>query len=603
MRKKTIGIWHYVKQYKFKSMLFKNFVLILILTIIPSVVTFSAIRYYYSSAFQNEVKGYNMNALQKVTDIVDIIMADADNIALRVTAERDVSDFLKQDLNSYSKSTLYNLVNKIRDVVNAFSYSSNYIDDINIYSSRNNYVVSRKSGGGDALRVLDRKWIENYTNNAAKRNLWTTNTRSIVNPDEVFISIFRVLPINSLSSKLGVVQIDFNLNILRSLISKRSSQKFEDLYIINEGKVIYCKDNNRIGKGIDEIPVLKGLDYNNESNLIRKFDGAQQVVSTYKSEYNKWDYILVTPLTEYQERSGEALKYLTYLIIFNLLIALIISFYISISVYRPIKDIVAITENPEERIEELRNVNLLSRSAEFNSITNYIIKFINENKLMRDELEARLRLLKDAQAVALQSQINPHFLNNTLETINWEAMELTGGENVVSRMIATLSKLFRFSFGTKDTFISIKEEIEYAKLYLQIQKIRYEEKFDATWDISEDVLSYRILKLTLQPIIENAIYHGIKPKDSKGIISISANIEGETISINISDNGVGMNEETVKRINAEMKEIYTKQDEHIGLKNVNQRIKLVFGDEYGIKIESKACNGTKINIRIPIIIR
>jgi two-component system sensor histidine kinase YesM len=224
---------------------------------------------------------------------------------------------------------------------------------------------------------------------------------------------------------------------------------------------------------------------------------------------------------------------------------------------------------------------------------------IKLKKNMEVELQDRLLLLQNAQLGALQSQINPHFLFNTLDTINWITIETTGGNNNASSAITTLSELFRLSLDITSYLVSIETEIEHAKLYIKLIDMRYHNKVTVNWDFEQDILYYMVPKLCLQPMIENAVYHGIKPKMTAGLIVIKGRAVGNDILIEISDDGIGINEKKVLELNEMLEQNYINGDKHIGLRNVNQRIKLIFGESYGIKISSTENKGSIFTITIP----
>lgn len=209
--------------------------------------------------------------------------------------------------------------------------------------------------------------------------------------------------------------------------------------------------------------------------------------------------------------------------------------------------------------------------------------------------------MKKAQAVALQSQINPHFLNNILETINWTAIELLGGRNEISAMAGSLSRMLRMTLENSDTVVSVRTEIQHCRYYLDIQKRRYEDKFDVVWEIPDEMLECRMIRIVLQPLVENAIYHGIKPMTNKGMIIIKGRMKQGQIFLSVADNGLGMKKQELDNLRKSMESAVIKESRHIGLTNVNQRIRLYYGDEYGLTMESTEGIGTTITVRIPQI--
>ena len=200
---------------------------------------------------------------------------------------------------------------------------------------------------------------------------------------------------------------------------------------------------------------------------------------------------------------------------------------------------------------------------------------------------------RQAQYRALQNQINPHFLYNTLDAIAWMC-EAGRNEDAVE-MVNALARLFRISISRGHELIPIEKELQHAQSYLHIQNFRYKNQFRYQFDVDEACLSYYCNKITLQPIIENAIYHGMDRMVDEGMIRISIHQSEDKIIFTVEDNGVGMEPEQIE-------EIFRRKPDGksgIGIKNVNDRLKIWFGDAYGITIESVPDEGTKVTVRMP----
>ncbi len=322
------------------------------------------------------------------------------------------------------------------------------------------------------------------------------------------------------------------------------------------------------------------------------------IVSVEQSSHHDFLYISAIPIEQYQEKTNHFKGVVIIAIIITFIFALIVSFIISINVFEPVKVILSVIEDSDDYMTDMP-VDQVTKLNEIKYIVQNIKGYIHNNQKLGDELKRRLFLLRKTQMVALQSQINPHFLHNTLETIKWKAIGLTKSDNEVSMMITYLSRLMRITIETNDIVTSIEEEIEHARMYLEIQQIRYEDKLEIHWDIDPEIMQYKMVKITLQPLIENAIYHGIKPKEGIGRIDIKAYKDQDGIVFELLDNGIGMNDRLQQRINQYTPIDDVIEDTHIGLTNVNRRIKLIFGDEYGITVKSNRNIGTLLLIKIP----
>ena len=198
---------------------------------------------------------------------------------------------------------------------------------------------------------------------------------------------------------------------------------------------------------------------------------------------------------------------------------------------------------------------------------------------------------KTAELNALQAQINPHFLYNTLDTINW--MLLARGEDDISDLIVRLGELLKYSISGANTLVPLQEEVRYIRNYLEIQKCRMEERLEYAISIEEACNVYPCPKLLLQPLVENAIKHGLEPLVRGGKVCIIAVIDQGELKITVIDDGQGMEAEKIQDILL---------DKRVGLKNVEKRIKLIYGQSYGLRIHSQKNNGTTVEIHLPLIV-
>lgn len=202
---------------------------------------------------------------------------------------------------------------------------------------------------------------------------------------------------------------------------------------------------------------------------------------------------------------------------------------------------------------------------------------------------------------ALQHQINPHFLHNTLNNIYWESVKLTGLENKCSQMISYLSAIMRYSLSGPQENVKIQDEINYLEKYLEIMKLRYADKFDADFQVDPGSSIYPVKKMILQPLVENAIYHGIKAKNGKGFIRVSVHRKKGRIYFTIYDSGNGIPPEKLSSIKKALEETNQTASQHIGLVNTNSRLVLSYGSESGLHVNSKWGQFTVIWFSIPIL--
>lgn len=588
---KNLNIWKYIKEYRFNSILVKYFITINLFITFPLFLSLFIAFNHLNNIYKDQIMNANLAALSRTKDSIDMISRQVETTLLSLATDLEVENILRFSSRNYDEknSDMLKSINNIEKVINTYVYYGDFINSICIYSEKSDYKIVTSNMSYIDWKYSDTLEKEFYKN--ISKSYWTS-----VIPEKNTISFFRAIPLYS-TEKSGVVVVSIDIDRINKLINQNKDFTIEDFYILNDDSIIFNKDANLLNKNISSIKSLQEI---NISNLGKgstiTIDGKEYFINNIKSNYNDWNFISLISTKDNKLRVNRIRDIMIGFLIFSISLVLIISFLIAIKLFTPIEEIVRILEKknydtiPIYSKSNINELKIISRGLE-NSISDV--------QYLKKELNNRMHLLKKARSIALQSQINSHFLFNTLENIKWKVMEFTNGENEGSHMISNLSKLLRIGLNTKGYMNTLKNEIEHVKIYLEIQKIRYENKFEVFYDIQEKTLESMIPKITLQPIVENAIYHGIKPTNKRCTLTIRSFLLEDKILIEINDDGAGMQEEDSRSINNELQTEYIKEENHIGIKNVNQRIKLSFGENYGIEIKSKINIGTSIIISIP----
>ena len=310
----------------------------------------------------------------------------------------------------------------------------------------------------------------------------------------------------------------------------------------------------------------------------------ERIVSVMKSQHKSWQYAYVTELRNYKEEMGAVSGFLLTSVLVGLFSSLIVAYLITILTYRPMRKIMNVINNPRLHWNEREAT---KESNELLYITSSILADRGEpeaDEKTSEELEERIRSLRQAQFRALQFQIDPHFLYNTLETIKWSAVEEMGLGNKVSKMLTKVARLYRLGLENDDVIVTLKEELEFLKLYIEIVRIRFGDSIGFHWDIDSELYSCNIIKMCLQPIVENAIQHSLRPRNYLGNITISAKYQDECLRICVENDGETMTDKELDTLNKTLKTGSGFEESKVGLRNVNERIKLVYGKEYGVSV-------------------
>lgn len=331
---------------------------------------------------------------------------------------------------------------------------------------------------------------------------------------------------------------------------------------------------------------------------------SNSLISYVSMKEPDWKIVTYIPLDELYKEVGNLGKWVIILCIISVIMLSILSVYISFDFTRPISRIVkgmtsiekgqAVIEYDDERKDELGYLN-----KSFNNMAkeiDYLVKEIYQEQLTRTEAELK----------ALQAQINPHFLFNTLESINWMAQLNNVPE--ISDTVSALASLMEASIGRDDKLITLKEEFDYIDNYILIMKKRYEDRIEFITNLQKEAEPVLIPKLLIQPLIENAVYHGIDRIRQKGSIYLEAYISDVSLIIEILDNGAGIEKDELKDLNENLaktndeyfRNLAKKRNTSIGIENVNRRIKLFYGERYGLRIESEPGKYTKVIVTVPV---
>lgn len=559
------------RNYRFHSIFWKNLLLISCVVLLPFLCALLISGYTYDELQRNEKQSYSDALMARAAMDANSVFDGARDSAVRIGFEENARDFI------HGKATARDAVDIAENLSNIKIFMDG-VENICIFSASGNNVVSTTG-----------KFHYHYYRDKAGVGLW--------DPEGHMVQI-RFLPAGSGAAagdrigfyfrpgyakedKTGCIMITYDMDKLAERLDYGDNVKLVLLY---ENLVLFSSDGKLQGEVLEEPQMLMNTDAGNIAVCEElEQDGLRLIL-----------YVNSKPL---YERLGHIRLTTVMLMVVALLATVVVVFYISRKIFDPISDLLALLEenrNPDED-------SLIQTKDEIAHIHQVMSATITKSKDIEEELSRRMKLLKKAQAVALQAQINPHFMYNTIDTINWMAIKKIGKGNEVSQMLNMLSQLLRYSLGSTDTFVTLEEEINYTKKYLLVQQIRCNYGFDVTWDIPEELGKCNVIKMILQPVVENAIKYGIKPFGDGGSLQIRASHVGETIRIFISDSGLGLSQEETEEINREINRQVIKESDHIGLSNVNQRISIMFGDAYGVVVRSKINEGTTVELTIPYL--
>ncbi len=503
--------------------------------------------------------------------------------------------------NNINKLNNYEVASQLNNVFLKAAITRNEIESICIVSNSKRFFTFDNNNDTDASNI--RSVVkQNYTNireEVAVSNgkaVWFFNSKNGIVQNAYLI---RMIYHKDTYKEIGLLVVQINMEFLDSVLQGLESEVMQNTTILSpDNEVILYKNKAAMDKYEQ---VIKKIPYNKDSFVDKK--NSIFVAYTTLSDPN-WRIVTYIPLNQLYSDVGELRNRIIMMCLVSILILSAVSIIMSFDMIKPINQLVKamkgmnIDNISDSYIEIERRDELGFLHKTFNNMTkeiDHLVTWIYREQITR----------KEAEIKALQSQINPHFLFNTLESINWMAQLNNVPE--ISETVSDLSTLMEASIGRDDRLITIEEEFIYIDKYIALLKRRFEDRLTLIKEVDPKVLYLKIPRLLIQPLIENAVYHGVESSRGKGIISLTARIKEELMVIEVIDNGNGISADDLIKLNKGLemdndtyfKSLSSKKNKSIGIDNVNRRIKLFYGEKYGIKIESKLNIYTKVSVTLP----
>ena len=402
---------------------------------------------------------------------------------------------------------------------------------------------------------------------------------------------------NNGNSALGVLLVDMNYSSIEQLLTKANTDNASEyIYLMDSnGEIIYHPKQKLIYTNLYEENNLVAATYEDGSRQ-EEFDGEKRLVTVKTISYTGWKLVSVVPISSFEMGISGTRMFVILLVSLSMMMIIVLNQLVSARIAHPLQRL-----NESVKEWEAGNMNpdiYVGGSLEVEHLGKTLRSTVEQIQELMQDILVEQEEKRKSELDALQAQINPHFLYNTLDSIVW-MIEGERYEDAVF-MITQLASLFRISLSRGKTIISIDDEIKHAKNYMNIQKIRYKNIFTVEFEIDEDILNCCTVKLVVQPLLENAIYYGVECMDGEGEIKVVGYRKEGDIYIEVRDNGLGMPEETVKALLTENNRV-RKSGSGVGLINVHNRIRLRFGNPYGLEILSRPDEGTTIRIHLPEI--
>ena len=467
-----------------------------------------------------------------------------------------------------------------------FTDTGELISSVPMGNLKENVDVTKQSWFVDAQDKMENLHfsdlhVQNIFENSTNRYYWV-------------ISLSRGVELtNSGKMSEGILLVDMDFSGIRQLFAKVNSQNMGYVYLMDsDGKIIYHPRQNLIFSNMIQENNEVAKTYEDGAHR-ETFEGEDRMVAVKTVGYTGWKIVSVMPMEKFLGDFSRTRTMAVMIIIVAILVMIFANQFVAVRVAKPLRNLedsltgIGIDREPQIYI---------GGPPEIQHLGETIRSMVEQLRQLTDDIVREQEEKRKSELDALQSQINPHFLYNTLDSIMW-MIEAEKYDDAIS-MVQALSRLFRISLSKGKNIITVGEELQHAKNYLDIQKYRYKNKFTSYFEIEEGIEKYKTIKLIIQPLIENAIYYGMEYMDGDGEIYVRAYTKEEDLFIEVEDNGLGMQKAQVESLLTDGTRIRSKGS-GIGIRNVHQRIQLYFGTEYGLEILSEPDEGTMVRIHLP----
>ncbi|MEH7356125.1 sensor histidine kinase [Neobacillus drentensis] len=568
-----------------------------LLILITSTLLGSITYYQFAKSSQERTEEYQIQLADQINRNLDRYLKEMQIISLSPLYNQEVMDILKNHQTS-SVKTIFPPANEritLWRYISSFIHMRDEIKGIHIMAN-DGTIFSNLDSNTVMLKVFDtnNEWVGKIKKADGEWVLLPLHQPSYyLNNDVTVFSVARLIRDPSSYKPLGIIKIDLKQDLIQEILSK--TNKSSRIFILNkENQFIYPnKEDKLIGSSI--LSEIKMFKENNHMNI--PIDGVNYLVVYNESPYSGVKTIMLTPSAAILTEVNHLRKVVIMVVLIGILISLLLGFILSKPLVGSIHTLRRAMKNVEKgNLDHRVSIQSYDEIGQLGKGFNHMINEID--RLVSEVYKTGLRE-KEAEIKALQSQMNPHFLYNTLETINMLA--ITKGNLEVSDMVSSLGRLLRYTVDNSSKIVTLKEELSFIHSYIAIQRVRMGEELQYGEDIEPSLLDVLIPKLVLQPFVENAILHGLFGQG--GRIVIKASTKNQILEIVIHDNGKGVSIEKLEELKKSLKTghtLPTKNHNGIAMPNVHERIQLLYGEQYGIEIENQEQNGFSVTLKMPI---
>lgn len=590
---KDRGILRNIQNRQFQKLFFKNWLQVFMGIVLPLIVCVSIIRFFSGQSLLKEIDIASDRSTGNTTATLNVLLEEVcDNLEKQMIND-DINTFLEMERVEPQKYDYIRAVKSAQIVLDT-DYREKLYYSVDAYTQAGEYVISALHDAQAYSRYPDKGLMEKFFSCleenpnqailAAGRSVYENDKET----EKRVITFYWVKSLNGGKKAFSSISVDVE-KLIDYITDNYDRIQGAYLIIDQNNEVILDTAYQMNGQNL-ELPVDQ-----NVFAITAEINNQLMRISWNSMEKFGWKCVQMVPMEEYERSTNQHQKIVMIILLLGIITAIVLSYNITCRLFKPVEAIVRVLENPSEPVR------IGDEDGEIRYMLVSILELFQKNMTLEQEMLDRVVALKKARAKALQEQMTPHFLNNVLQAINWTAIVETGNEkSVTSKSLILLAEILCTAKGMKTNITTVADEIEYTKKFVELECLRYGPGIHCYYSIDSDAQQMPIPCISLQTLVENSISHGLQPKGACGNIYMSIHaLERDGLHICVDDDGVGFTETKVNEIFDTLQNEYIYVGEQVGIINLFQRFRLIYGEECEFDIRRSKYGGACVEIKTP----
>lgn len=596
--KKKVGHYGFISRIQnrqFQRLFFKNWLQVFLGIVLPLILSVAIIWYHSKKSLLNEIDTAAKRSTSNTMATMDVLLDEIHNVLERQMSNADVTSFFRMVRIEPQKYDYIAAVRAVQDILYV-NYRENLYYSVDAYSPMGDYIVSTPHKAQTYSYFSDKNLIDAFyahlerepdqTLFALPRTVYQKTDKT----EKRVITFYWAVTMGAGKKAFSSISVDADKFI--GHITDNHERMQGSYLIVDKNNLAVLDTAGQLNDQYIKLPEGDGV-----TAITAEINGQLMRVICVPMNRFGWKCVQMVPMEEYERTTNQQRRLVMMILVTALVVAVVLSYGITCRLFRPVDAILRLLENPSDQLR------VGDEDGEIQYMLVSMLEVFQKNLTLEQEMLERVAALRRVRAKALQEQMTPHFLNNVLQAINWTAIEETGKEDsITSKSLILLADILCTAKNHKTNITTVAEEIAYTKKFVELECLRYGPNIHCHYDIDPATDQMPIPCISLQTLVENAISHGLQPRRGSGNIYISIKaLQGNGLHICVEDDGVGFDEDKIMEIFGLLQEEYIYVGEHLGIINLFQRFRLIYGGKCEFDIRNRKDGGACVEIKAPAL--